>query len=145
MKLYPPYNNWEVEIQNLEEFQKYLKKNIESGSLKGKISQTDFQVERKLVYYNTGRPQIKGIIEASPIGKAKLSLSIVSRNTFLYVLGFFAIMMSITAISQSNPIVLIGIPIAGIWFYIIGLILHNIEIRKTKIELERILKKAIED
>ena len=149
MKLYPPYTKWKVEVLNPENFHQFLLENIESNNsnhlanLKGKLNKDEFFVERRFGNSNTARPQIKGIIETSNIGKQTLILSIESKKNLLYIVSFFAIIMSITAILRSNPLVLIGIPITAIWFYIIGFILHNLELKKTRIELNRILEKAL--
>ncbi|WP_117885720.1 hypothetical protein [Aureibaculum luteum] len=148
MKLYPPYKNWKTEIRNPDKFLQFLVENIEtnnskhSAPYKGKLSVNEFLVERKLVHYNTARPQIKGIIKISDNGKQIIVLTIESRKYLLYIVSVFAIIMSATAILRSNFLVLLGIPITAIWFYIVGLILHNIELKKTKVELNRIMEKA---
>jgi len=149
MKLYPPYKNWKVEIRNPDSFHQFLLENIETNNpnhlanFKGRLNKNTFFVERKLVHANTSRPQIKGVIETSPNGKQTLILSIESKKYLLYIVGSFAIIMSVIAILRSNPLVLIGIPIAAIWFYIVGLVLHLVELKKTKVELNKIMEQAL--
>lgn len=148
MKIYPPYKTWKVTITNPEKFKQYLLENIEYNNsnhnavLKGKFQGNKFIVERKLFYYNTNRPQIKGVIETLNEGKQVLSLSIESSNSLLYIVSAFSILIIITAVFQVKPFVLFGIPVMVVWFYIGGLILHNIELKKTKAELNKIIQQA---
>ena len=150
MRIYPPYNKWKTEIRNPKKFHQFLMENIETNNtnhiakLKGKLNENGFFVERKLVHNNSARPQIKGVIKTSQNGKQTLTLSIESKKHLLYIVGVFTIIMSFTAISRSTPLMLIGIPIAGVWFYIIGIILFNMELKKTKALLSKIIEKASE-
>lgn len=148
MKIYPPYKTWKVEISNPKKFNQYLLENIEYNNsnhnavLKGKLQENKFIIERKLFYYNTNRPQIKGIMETLNEEKQVLSLSIESSNSLLYIVSAFSILMIITAIYQAKPFVLLGIPVMVVWFYIGGLILHRIELKKTIFELNKIIQQA---
>ena len=148
MKLFPPYKNYKIEIHNPDKFRQYLEESIEynntnhSASLEGTLGKDYFFVQRKLFNSNTFRPQIKGVIKTSTDGKQTLIMSIESKKHLLYLVITIASILVFTAIIRSKPLVLIGIPITMLWFYILGFIFHNIELTKTKAELDSIMETA---
>lgn len=148
MRLYPPYKKHTVDIKCPTEFLAFLKDNIESHNsnhdarLKGVITEDGFKVEKKSIFYNSGRPQIRGIITSTEVGKKKLTAYIESYNFLFILMLIFALMVLITAVIQSNYLVLIGIPVSTVWFYVCGFLLSRIEIKRTKAELKNILEAA---
>lgn len=148
MTIYPPYKKWKTVIKDPAKFNEFLKTNIDScdtgryTKYQGKLSSSDFLIERKLSHYNTNRPQIRGEIKRNPNNEHELTLSIESRKTIFYIVLIFSVIMVLTAIFRQNALVLIGVPVVVFWFWFVGLILHRIELRKTKLEIELILQNA---
>ena len=148
MTIYPPYTKWKTIIKEPSKFDLFLKQNIDtidsetSFKYKGKLSLSNFLIERKLGYYNTNRPQIQGVINQNSKGEQELTLSIKSKNNILFPPIVLSGIILLTSIFRQKPIVLIAIPIVIFWFWLIGLILHQIELKKTKLEIKLILENA---
>lgn len=148
MTIYPPYKKWKTVINDPLKFEQFLKDNIDSCNTgrytkyQGKLSSSDFFIERKLTHFNGNRPQIRGVIERNSNDEQELTLTIESRKTLLYIVLVFSVVIMLTSILKLNPLVLVLILPLAIWFWFVGLILHQIELRKTKLEIELILQNA---
>ncbi|MFK7787438.1 MAG: hypothetical protein AB8B56_20105 [Crocinitomicaceae bacterium] len=148
MKIYAPYTEWKTEINDLSIFEEFLKESTDTSGTgrytryKGRISPTDFVIERNLDHQNANRPQIHGVIESNSSGKTELTLTIQSKKLLLYFFLVFAAAITLIAIIQLNPFALFGILIVAFWLWLMGLIFHQIELGKTKLEVEFLLEKA---
>ncbi len=148
MIIYPPYKKWKTVINDPVEFEQYLADSIETNctnykaKYKGRLSSSEFIIERKLHHHNFNRPQIRGIITCNSNNEQELTLTIESRKSLLYVVSVFSIIIGLTSIFRQDVIVLMVIPIIALWFWFVGLILHLLEIRKTKLEIVLILENA---
>jgi hypothetical protein len=148
MKLYPPYSEITAEVRNPQKFMQFLKENTDSchtgrpTRYKGDFNSNGFIIERNLNTYNTSRPQIHGVMNTNPSGVIQLSISIQSRKTIFYFASVFSVLLVLMAIVQLNPSILLFVPIPVIWFWVVGLVLHQIELGKTKLEVDFLLDKA---
>ena len=147
MRLYPPFTKTLIEIKDIIEFKEYLNKTVEtnntnhSARLRGKITDSGFKVEKKLHYYNAWRPKIVGKYGKAN-GKDSLTLHLELGNLIPISIAVFLFFIIVTGIIKKSlyavPIILTVI----IFFYIMGLIFYQIDLKKTKHEINHIIEKA---
>ena len=146
MRLYPPFKKTKVKIENPSEFYGYLKSNIgmrettHNGSLIGEINEDGFKVERKFSHFNGGRTIIRGQFEK---GKENyLTIYLECRNgpiIFITLVLMYILIMGIVKKSIYSIHIMISV---SIFFYFGFWILYLVDLKKTKIEMYKIIKKA---
>lgn len=148
MRIFPPYKSWTTEIKDPELFINYLKSKIETNctnhhaDLVGNLNSSGFLVKIKNTRFNNNPPLIKGIIATNHNGKQILTMTIQSGKTSFYSVLFFSFLLAFSSMINSNPSVLLAIPIIILWIWLGFLFLHLSGLNKTKRVLHEILNKA---
>jgi hypothetical protein len=151
MQLYPPFRKKIIPIKDLEAFNGFLNNNIEfhntnhKAPLIGKLSKNTFCAQSKMTPKNHYRPSIQGVIHTNQDGRSTLTIFISSPKNFTKLIIAIIIALTLTAIINLDPFVLIAIPAITFSFWLFGSILHQTGLMKAKEEMERISKQAYSD
>ena len=146
MKLYPPFKVWRVKIVDSVKFRSYIWRFEHGGidGMEGKVNENSFKVEVQHKFWSTGRPQICGVLEKKDQDQEYLSMHLEALPLIPRLMSGLSLMLIALSIFQSNPKMLIGIPVIICFFYVVGLVLYLAEIDDAKSKLETIMKRANE-
>ena len=151
MKLYPTENSTEVIIKDYNSFITKLshltERNFEykkhTTIFQGTIKKDSFVLIKKLIHNNSFRPAIKGTISED---KKSLKLEIVNNRPHLYFLGIVLLAVILFGIFSKNIIVFFSIIITTfIFFYLLGWILFNKDLKPTREGIKTIKRIALEE
>ena len=146
MRIHPPFRKSTISLSYPQKLHVYMVNSIEtnvtihSALYVGKISNHGFLIEKKLPYNNICRPRIRGEFEN---GKGhKIILNIESRRSpivFILLFLFYILIAGIIKNSEYTFHILIA---CAVFLYILHWLLFSIDLKKTKVEFENIIRKA---
>jgi hypothetical protein len=148
MKLYPPYKSWTTPVTDLGMFKQFLGQKIYQSETnlnkywKGKIFQNSFQFQVAKFYWNTTRPIVHGKIIDDDSEHVCLKIHLECSKTIIIMTLVMSLLCIIASVVNSNPFVLIGIPVIVVWFYVVGYIFWAIELDEAKLAITELIKNA---
>ena len=141
MKLFPPFSRKIVDIPNKQKFITSLKRvtethhTLKGSRYKGKINKFHFLIKRKSNIFNTNRPRIKGRFKNGN----QLIIEIVSRKFIPIIIFGMGVLTELLGIYKDWKLATLLSFIVILFLYCGMWILHLIELKKTKAEIDFII------
>jgi hypothetical protein len=148
MRIHPPFKKVIVTLNNPEKFYNYMENSIESNGRNqsaqyvGKISKHGFLIEKKLFYFNTCRPKIRGAFVKEKEKSDKIVMNIESRKLPIIFILIFLSYILVAGIMKDSEYTFHILITCSILLYFLHWIMFSIDIKKTKVEFENIIRKA---
>ena len=149
MRIYPPYKKKIVQIRNPEKFRSYLADVTEVWNTNhharyvGTVSDKGFLVHIKRHTFDTFRPRIRGVYAKSADNTEFLTIHLEFKKQPMLFLMYFLFFVIIAGLIKGSLYPIIPIVIIGpVFFYLLGWVFYQIDLKKTQIELEYLVSKA---